>query len=162
MMQIHVRMVSYCRAAADLCLKMWKSQVVNLLDSRLSKQIPYRNLLCAISNRNCVRRAWPWRACLAMVRSSFLQFSIQGGPSGKNRFLIEICFARFLMEIASGLRGPGWPAWPWCEAVSSSFRLRVALRAIFDLASKSVLAILETCRFGSAACLAMVQNSLWI
>ena len=40
--------------------KCGKAEVVNLLDSRLSKADFYTNLLCAISSRNRVGPAWPW------------------------------------------------------------------------------------------------------
>ena len=44
----------------SIFLKCGKTQVVNLLDSRLSKADFYTNLLCAISSRNRVGPAWPW------------------------------------------------------------------------------------------------------
>ena len=44
----------------SICSKCGKAEVVNLLDSRLSKADFYTNLLCAISSRNRVGPAWPW------------------------------------------------------------------------------------------------------
>ena len=70
MMRIHVRMVLYCRVAVNHSLKMWKSQVVNLLDSRLCLALLGPGWLC-LALLGPAWPAWPWLALVGLLGSGW-------------------------------------------------------------------------------------------